>query len=253
MGFINFGKQEPEMNKIVKPYTLLTGLYDNLMEYVDYEGWAEYLKDIIYDYELNVDSALELAAGNCRVYNYLKDWFKFIVVSDLSLPLIAEFTSENDKVVCCDMRAVPLKKKFDFIYCTFDSINYLLTEEDLLKTFKEVNSLLGDEGIFTFDASLEANSINNVNELNRGGKYKNYEYRQISRYDSKKKFHTNEFVITDGKDEYTEKHVQKVFDFTDYFRLLDDAGLQVLDCFDTFTFDYASPESERAQFIVGKY
>lgn len=241
------------MAKILKPYTLLTGLYDNLMEYVDYKGWSEYLLDIIEDFEIDNESALELAAGNCKLYKFLKNAFDLHIVSDLSLPLLKEFTDDSDNVVCIDMRNIPLKKKFDFIYCTFDSINYLLTEEDLYKTFKSVHDLLEEDGIFTFDASLENNSLNNVGELNREGTYKDYKYIQISRYDREAKLHTNEFIITGNGEKYVELHEQRVFDFVDYFRILEDAGLRVIECFETFTFEDATPETERAQFIVEKF
>lgn len=240
------------MEKIVKPYTILTGLYDNLMEYVDYEGWSEYILDIIDEYEIDTDSVLELAAGNYRLYKFLRGNFPLHVVSDLSLNLVKTFNEKSDKSVCCNMQKLPFKNKYDFIYCTFDSINYLLTEEELFNAFYEVSEVLKMDGVFTFDASLENNSINNVAELNRKGKYLNYDYIQISDYNSESKIHTNKFEIKNETEKYIEIHQQRVFDFVDYFRILDDAGLRVIDCFDTFTFDDASPDSERAQFVVGK-
>ncbi|GJQ63693.1 MAG: hypothetical protein SCALA702_27460 [Melioribacteraceae bacterium] len=240
------------MEKIVKPYTVLTGLYDNLMEYVDYEGWSEYILDIIDEYEIDTNSVLELAAGNYKLYQFLRGNFPLHIVSDLSLNLVKTFHERGDKSVCCDMKSLPFNTKFEFIYCTFDSINYLLTEEELFFAFNEVSKVLKNDGVFTFDASLENNSINNVKELNRKGKYLNYDYSQISEYNVEDKIHTNKFIISNDNENYIEIHRQRVFHFVDYFRILDDAGLRVIDCFDTFTFDNASPDSERAQFIVGK-
>jgi len=60
-----------------------------------------------------------------------------------------------------DMRNLQFKKKFDGVVSLFDSINYLTTEEDILKNFRSVESILNDNGIFIFDVCTETNSIKN--------------------------------------------------------------------------------------------
>ena len=49
-----------------------------------------------------------------------------------------------------------------------------------------------------------------------------------------------------------EVHTQKIFNFELYFELAANSGLYVVDCFDSFTFEDASGESERIQFIMKK-
>ena len=57
--------------------------------------------------------------------------------------------------------------------------------------------------------------------------------------------------MPDGK-KYREIHKQRIYDFYFYFDVIEKNGLYVAECFDAFTFKDASPNSERAQFILKK-
>ncbi len=54
-------------------------------------------------------------------------------------------------LVVQDVRQLSLDRKFDVVTCMFDSLNYLTTKQDLLKTFRKVNRHLSRSGIFAFD------------------------------------------------------------------------------------------------------
>ena len=151
------------------------------------------------------------------------------------------------------MRYMPFKKKFDIMYSTFDSVNYMLTESDLKKLFESINDISHENTIFTFDVSLEKNSIKYEKHLNRKGKFKEMQYVQKSRYDRKERLHYNyfEIIMPDGNI-LNETHVQKIHKFETYFEIIDEAGLYVVDCFDAFSFDKADEKSIRAQFVLKK-
>lgn len=50
-----------------------------------------------------------------------------------------------------DMRRLSFAAEFDLVTCWFDSLNYLLSEEDLLRTFQGVYQALTPGGVFIFD------------------------------------------------------------------------------------------------------
>jgi 2-polyprenyl-3-methyl-5-hydroxy-6-metoxy-1,4-benzoquinol methylase len=50
-----------------------------------------------------------------------------------------------------DMRFLSLKKRFDLVTCWYDSLNYLLEDDDLVKTFANVAQALNPKGLFIFD------------------------------------------------------------------------------------------------------
>ena len=67
------------------------------------------------------------------------------------------------------MKEIPFKSKFDLIFSSFDSINYLLSKQKVLQHFKQVKNILSDDGIFSFDTALESNSYKHQKTaLNKG-------------------------------------------------------------------------------------
>jgi len=236
-----------------KPYENVSLIYPGLMKNVNFKSWADYVADIAERFLHGSISVLELASGSCIIAGRLKNKFKDFIATDISLPMLKSAEENNLKIICCSMIQLPFKHKFDFIFSTFDSINYLLTERELFHLFKEVKSLVKNDGIFTFDASLEANSLLFKNQQVTEGNYKNYNFKRSSIYSRSKRIHKNVFQIenTSGV-KYKEIHRQKIYSFDTFFSLIDKAGLFVKECYDAFTFNTGSPDSERVQFVVGK-
>ena len=52
---------------------------------------------------------------------------------------------------CQDMRELALPEQVDVVTCWFNSLNYLVTEDDLLTTFKAVSAACRPDGYFVFD------------------------------------------------------------------------------------------------------
>lgn len=234
------------------PYKVVSLIYNHLMRTITYNDWAKYISDLQSFYFAKAETYLEIAAGSGKLASYLSKIFPNLVLLDLSKSMLM-LIDESEKSVCADMTNLPFKSKFDFVYSTFDSINYLISREELQKYFNEIYHILNDDGLFTFDASLERNSLKNVKRLNRKGKYHSLLYKQISKYDFEKKIHKNRFKVKLENGEIIEEvHTQKIYDFELYFELAENSGLYVVDCFESFTFEDANSKSERIQFIMKK-
>lgn len=239
--------------QIFKPYDKVSLIYNGLMKNVDFRFWAGYIQDLAERYISSNASVIELAAGTCNIAARLKNKFNNIIVTDISFPMLKTADENGLKKICCSMIQLPVKCKFDFIFSTFDSINYLLTEKDLLILFREANSILKENGIFTFDASLENNSLEFKDMQISEGWYKDHYYKRISTYNKRNRIHKNVFHIRHSSGiRYKEIHRQKIYSFDTYFRIIDEAGLNVKECYDSFSFNEGTPESERVQFVVGK-
>ncbi len=234
-------------------YSVLAEIYAYLMRKIDYKDWAEYLFALFRNFASSDERILELGGGVGAIAGHLNEYFPSIILTDYSREMLAKAGDEGIYKVCCDMRHFPFKNKFDIIYSTFDSVNYLLTEADLMKLFTEVCAVSDEDTVFTFDASLEKNSRRYEKHLNRKGSVKGISFVQKSRYDREEMIHYNEFEITvPGGEIFTETHIQKIHKFETYFDLIDEAGLYVADCFDAFSFEKATPKSLRAQFVLKK-
>ena len=241
------------MTTISKQYEVIPLIYDHIMSNLDYDAWADYLLEIVDSYCTKSRTVLEIAAGTGKIANILNSKFPLYFTTDLSLSMLKVNTNKKLKKICCDMTALPFSCKFDVILCAFDSINYLTSVEKLSAFFNEIRNSLSDDGIFTFDAALEQNSIKHARSFNIKDKYRDIKYTQRSVYDNKARVHKNTFTFTmkDGS-EIVEVHKQKIYPFELYFKLIDKAGLYVADCLDAFSFDKGTPDSDRIQFILKK-
>ncbi len=240
------------MEKENNQYKYVAKIYNYLMRSVDYDHWAQYILSIYDLLEIKGENILELASGNMKLAEKIAVRFPQIIVSDAALEML-RLNDNNLNKICCSMENLPFKIKFDFIFSTFDSLNYLNTGTRLKKFFEEIASVMTPQSFFTFDVSLENNSLKHVKRLNRKGKFGNIKYIQKSDYDKKAQIHWNRFKIKleDGTI-VEEVHKQKIYDFDFYFKVIDDAELYVVHCFETFTYENANENSERAQFIIKK-
>ena len=239
------------------------------MRNVDYDAWSEYLVSILKphisltqkkDREQSTIRVLELAAGEgslaecmikrLNIINKNTDYF----VSDLSANMIKRCNRSFNRL-CFDMRDIPIKENstFDIIIMAFDSINYLLTQKDLQKMFNEVSKIMKIDGVFTFDVSLETNSLEICHPFTSEISIKGLTYKHKSDYNSFTRIHTNTFIITDlDGNKKKEIHKQKVFYFEDYFKVIEKTDLYVSECYDFFTQKEPNIKSKRIQFIVRK-
>lgn len=236
-----------------RQYSLIAPIYPKLMHHVDYSVWANYYVQILKEKLNKKSNILELASGNCELSRFIRKTFPSIIISDISIEMLNIAEKNNLPKVCCDMTALPFKCKFNAIISAFDSVNYLLTKKLLEKLFNEVFNLLSDEGIFTFDVSLEKNSVKNERYLNRKGTFREIKYIQRSKFDVEKKIHFNKFELTfpDGRVE-KEIHRQRIYPIETYFDLLSKTGFVIRNCYDAFTFNDADEKSIRVQFVTLK-
>jgi SAM-dependent methyltransferase len=233
-------------------YDSVSLIYEELMRDVNYKKWSKYLLDVVSEYLDEKDpSLLELGAGNCKIARHISKKYHNIIASDLSLPMLQNGKKVFITKVCSDMTSLPFKNKFDLIYSTFDSVNYLFSKRKLLTLFLEVRKVLSASGIFTFDVSLEKNSLDFEGSYTAEGIINGYLFTRKSKFNPISRIHKNIFSITD---EYgnvkKEIHRQKIYKFETYFDIIAKAGMYVVECLDAFTFNNGNQHSERVQFII---
>lgn len=61
-----------------------------------------------------------------------------------------------------DARSFSTIKKFNAVTCVFDSLNHIMSIEDLTSVFKSVSSALADGGLFLFDFTTEASFLAHI-------------------------------------------------------------------------------------------
>lgn len=138
------------------PFATIAPYYDRLMSFVNYAGWIAYIEKII---ELNrapQDVILDLACGTGTCLQLWAERGHRVIgldrsraMLDVCRPRLAPYP--DVLLMNADMRQFALARPVGVITCLYDSLNYLLTEADLLACFRSVRAALRDDGVFIFD------------------------------------------------------------------------------------------------------
>ncbi len=155
-------------------------------------------------------------------------------------------------------KALATAESFDFVTSFYDSLNYVLTEEKLAKTFAHVSTLLKPGGLFIFDMnSAEALKTIWGSQVYAGAEedvawiWKNQYYAKAKMADA----HTIFFAKT-GKQglwrRFDETHTEKGYSLSCVRRLLRQSGLQPLASYRCFTFTPAKAKDYRYCFVARK-
>ncbi|MHB9039798.1 MAG: methyltransferase domain-containing protein [Melioribacteraceae bacterium] len=236
----------------VKTYSAIAEIYTHMMRSIDYKEWADYIHQISKEIKKKKISVLELAGGTGAISKILQKKMN-IVSTDLSLNMLKQNGDKSFPKVCCDMTCLPFKNKYDFIFSTFDSVNYLNTKEKFIRYLENASRCIDDGGLLAFDVSLENNSKKFEKYLNRRGKVNGITFRQRSLYNPATRIHYNHFELTLANGQKVEEiHKQKIYRFEEYFDFIDKSDFYVHKCYKAFTFKNADAETERAQFILKK-
>jgi ubiquinone/menaquinone biosynthesis C-methylase UbiE len=144
---------------VYKPaFTTIAPYYDTLMSFVNYPGWVTYIENILSLYNIQEKKIFDLACGTGTC---LELWAKRgydIFGLDRSMDMLRvckeRFTRRQDsavKLVKGDMRRLGFSSLIPIITCLYDSLNHLLTMDDLSSCLQNVYDILMKGGIFIFD------------------------------------------------------------------------------------------------------
>lgn len=140
-------------------YQAFAELYDELMNDVDYEGWADHYTRLLSIYGVREGKICECACGTGGLTIPLFRRGFQVTGADVSQEMLWQAAQKSRKqgasipFVRQDMRALNLHRPMDAVLSTCDGVNYLLTEEDLLSFFRAAHRSIRPGGAFLFDVS----------------------------------------------------------------------------------------------------
>ena len=245
------------------PYEEFASVYDRFMEPEIYDEWVTYLERIFDKHgKKKPKLILDLACGTGNISIRLAKKGYETIGADLSADMLkiakdkAEYNETDILFLQQDMREFELYGTVDAVVCMCDSINYLLTPDDVLKVFKLVNNYLDPGGLFIFDINtpykfehvLSDNSFAEVDE-NMAYIWENYfdEEEKINEY-SMHLFLLDE--TTGLYQKHEELHYEKAYNIEEIKSLLQKAGLKCLDVYDSDNLGKIKNTSERVFFVA---
>lgn len=141
----------------MEAYTDFAYLYDIFMEDVPYEKWADLLSSLFKAYGENINNVLDLGCGTGTLTELLADKGYTMTGVDISADMLTvasakAYESEHDILyINQDMCELSLMESQDAIISVCDSVNYLITDEDMRGAFGHIYDSLRKDGLFIFD------------------------------------------------------------------------------------------------------
>ena len=138
-------------------YSSFASVYDQFMDNVPYEEWADYLTGLLGEYQVHDGLVLDLGCGTGSLTEILaKKGYDMIGIdnSEDMLQIAMEKRADSGLDILYllqDMREFELYGTVAAVVSICDSMNYLTDYEDLVQTLKLVNNYLDPQGVFIFD------------------------------------------------------------------------------------------------------
>ncbi len=237
-----------------RAYSCIPEYYDYLLRHVDYERWYRYIRSLMFRYIHDPRSILEIGCGTGKFgAKFSRDDFT-VFGMDVSLEMLRMAkprARRHFSVFCGDVRNFALSCTIDFIFSVHDTMNYLLTYDELQSAFISVRNIMHEQSIFMFDLTTEHNIRRffdgKVSRHVRGKAEVVWE----NSYDAESKIVSSILTVkkSDGKIE-VETHRQRIYETREILPLLRDAGLEIVDVFSDYSFKKPSEKTIMINYIV---
>jgi SAM-dependent methyltransferase len=243
-------------------YSAFADIYDRVMRDVDYESWTEYIIGLSTRFKVKANTVLDLACGTGGHSIHLAQRGYKVTGVDQSYSML-EYAREKATDMELDIgfhesplhsfSSLHLPQDFDLIICLYDSLNYVLEEELITKTFEEAYKHNRPGGLFIFDVTTEYNLIKNFSGFTFSENFDDASYIWENHYSMEEKVCTSKVTIfqhiNGHYQKYVEDHIQKVYTRAWLTQELRDAGYNVLGEFRNMSEMPANPKCERIHFV----
>jgi SAM-dependent methyltransferase len=257
-------------------YTDFAEVYDELMDSTPYGEWSDFIVDLIKKYgvskpvrdaedalESEKDLVLDLGCGTGTLTEimYQKGYDMIGVDNSETMLGIAmrkrEENGSNILYLLQDMRELELYSTVGTVISVCDSVNYILDEEELVQVFRLVNNYLYPGGIFVFDFNTDYKYHEVIGDSTIAENRDDCSFIWENYYDEEQ--HINEYDVTVFVEEesglfrrFEETHLQKGYSVGQMTRLVEQAGLKLIELIDADTHEAVTETSERVYVVAGE-
>ena len=242
-------------------YSSFASVYDQFMDNVPYEEWAEYLTGLLGEYQVHDGLVLDLGCGTGSLTEILaKKGYDMIGIdnSEDMLQIAMEKRADSGLDILYllqDMREFELYGTVAAVVSICDSMNYLTDYEDLVQTLKLVNNYLDPQGVFIFDMNTVHKYRDLIGDRTIAEARTECSFIWDNDYDPETKI--NEYDLTlfiqeedDLYRRFVETHYQKAYELEEVKRAIAEAGMEFVTVYDAFTRKAPDENSERVYFIA---
>ncbi len=239
---------------MTQPYEELAVIYDKIMSHVHYRRWAGYIERLFKYYDSPISNLMDISCGTGKHLVNLKNRNRRLYGSDISMSMLKTAKRKRHlkriPLVCSDFTETPFKKNtFDVVLILYDSINYVIDDNEISKVFAQVKHLLIKNGIFIFDVVTPYACEEFFLDYTEQDSWKGITCIRHSWYRKDQQMQFNEFEITVKGEIYHELHKQKIREIQEWKEIIRKNNFELMQAFNNFTFIEATPYSERIHFV----
>ena len=241
----------------MEAYTSFAKVYDTFMDNVPYEEWAEYLAELLQEYDIEDGLVLDLGCGTGSLTEILATKGYDMIGADgsaemLEIAMEKKAQSGHDILYLLqDMREFELYGTVRAVVSVCDCVNYITDETELEQVFRLVNNYLDPEGIFIFDFNTEYKYKEILGEQTIAEDredcsfiWDNYYYED----ESMNEYELTLFIKEQDSNlyrKYQEMHYQKAYTLDAMRELIEWSGLEFVTAYDAYTRKAPTETSER--------
>jgi len=239
--------------QIIPPYSRSACFYDELMEDIDYEGWAVYLLDLTRELAVSTDKIVDFSCGTGTLLNYLSKNSSSVCGMDISEEMIrqARLKYPEHEWIVRDMMTAAIPPEFTLGINVHDALNYLSQAETLKHYIQRLQRGRIKGQCLMFDFALPELIRHYFVEQTETKKMANGDilYRW-HKFDEKKNTCRTYLEITHDKQTVTEIHIQHIWtleEIKNLFLVLPGENLLFLE---EFSYNEANEKSERLLIVI---
>ena len=247
-------------------YHFFARVYDRMMDNIPYEDWEQYILQLFCKYNIKPFSKItELGCGTGVMTELLAEEGFHVTGIDLSEDMLKEAEAKRRSYIVegegkrdivylnRDMRDFSLPEKQAAVISICDSMNYLLSPDDLCRTMKAVKNNLDDDGVFIFDLKTEYFFQTELDGMTFRDDLGDFSYIWKNRYDGDNRIHKYGLIFRIREEQgfryEKEVHRQRTFAAEEIKDAALKAGFRKAVAYDAFTFDKPKKNSERIYII----
>ena len=266
-----------DMKNTEEIYTDFARVYDELMDNTPYEEWGNRLDELIRKYgvsaperdaenlldsEKNLVVDLGCGTGTLAELLYEKGYDMIGVdASESMLNIAMDKKAESGSEILYlqqDMRELELYSTVGTVYSVCDSLNYILEEEELKTVFSLVNNYLFPGGIFIFDFNTDYKYREVIGNTTIAENREDCSFIWENYYDPEEEINEYDLTIFVQEEEdlfrrFTETHFQRGYTVEQMLRLVEEAGMKVVEVKDADTGEAVTEQSERVYMVAREF
>ncbi len=228
------------------------------MRHVDYVQWADYIEAVFARHQATPSRVVDLACGTGSMALELRKRAYLASGADNCremLDVAQEKTRRSGHSVeffhrnLLDLTGLP---RFEAALCLYDSMNYLMTIEDVARALEEVHTILPPQGIFIFDVCTETNSLRYFRKLTDRDRGDGFTYVRESFYRNGIQFNRFKIRFTRTDEAVEEVHRQRIYALPEMQAALEQSPFSIEGAYDGFSFCAPDEGSDRVHFVLRK-